>query len=291
MFGGAWSITPLLSLRILASHQPQPSWELLALLALLAKHDDATRSSRHVCHAPTVSAAKKGRLGSGASAAVVLQAEGPEACPVALCTHAERHGMRSFLFPKSLVRDSETRASIHKALPSRRFVHSSTTTTPLPFRKTTCSPSTTIPFSRISVSAAPFSKYPSLGENDPSAVRPTYPNAPLLAADWYLTAVAPDWHDTTRGSCRFWAQDLRLCILLITARYSHCEAPHDSRVPFRYIPSSGDLISLLYFCGFLFYLPQTQPHRLLYFEALNHAITDHTRTCQQTLVGARRFAT
>lgn len=215
VFGGAWSKTPLLSLRILASHQPQPSWELLALLALLAKHDDATRSSRHVCHAPTVSAAKKGRLGSGASAAVVLHAEGPEACPVALCIHAERHGMRSFL---SLQEPCQRqRASIHKALPSRRFVCSSTTTTVLPLvplHKTTCSPSTTVPFP-ASVSAAPFSKYPSLGENDPSAVRPTYPNAPLLAADWYLTAVAPDWHDTTRGSCRFWAQDLRLCNLLI----------------------------------------------------------------------------
>lgn len=214
MFGGAWSITPLLSLRILASHQPQPSWELLALLALLAKHDDATRSSRHVCHAPAVSAAKKGRLGSGASAAVVLHAEAPEACPAVLCVHAERHGMRSFLSPKSLVRDSEPR-STRLFHPAGLSIHSSTTTTPLPLRKTTCSPSTTIPFSRISVSAAPFSKYPSLGENDPSAVRPTYPNAPLLAADWYLTAVAPDWHDTTRGSCRFWAQDLRLCNLLI----------------------------------------------------------------------------
>jgi hypothetical protein len=81
------------------------------LARLLAKHDDATRSSRHVCHAPTLSAAKKRRLGSGASAAVVLQAEGAEACPVALCIHAERHGMRSFLSPKSLVGDREPRST------------------------------------------------------------------------------------------------------------------------------------------------------------------------------------
>jgi hypothetical protein len=32
------------------------------LAARLAKHEDATRSSRHVCHAPTLSAAKKDDL-------------------------------------------------------------------------------------------------------------------------------------------------------------------------------------------------------------------------------------
>lgn len=90
------------------------------LAARLAKHDDATRSSRHVCHAPALSAAKNRRLGSGVSAAVVPQANGPKACPVALCIHAETHGMRSCLSSKSLVR--RTRASIHKAFLVRLFV-------------------------------------------------------------------------------------------------------------------------------------------------------------------------
>lgn len=113
---------------------PPPSLQVTSLTQAaglagrLANHEDATRSSRHVCHAPTLSAAKKRRLGSGASAAVVLQAEGPEACPVALCIHAERHGMRSFLFPKSLVRDSEPRSTrlVHLA---GLLIHSNTSST------------------------------------------------------------------------------------------------------------------------------------------------------------------
>jgi hypothetical protein len=67
--------------------------------------EDATRPTRHVCHAPTLSAAQHAqqrRLGSGASAAVVLHFDGPEACPVAPCIHAERHGMRSSSAPRAL---------------------------------------------------------------------------------------------------------------------------------------------------------------------------------------------
>lgn len=124
--------------------------------------------------------------------------------------------MRSFLSPKSLVRRLEPR--------STRLSHSARLLIRLklqvqlllPPRVTTCSPFDRTPNSPAYLPQLPPSvNTPSLGENDPSAVRPTYPNATLLAADWYLTAVAPDWHDTTRGSCRFWAQDLRLCNLLI----------------------------------------------------------------------------
>ena len=199
VFGGAFDLLHFCPSAILASHQPQQPCLGAGLAGRLAKHDDATRSSRHVCHAPTLSAAKKRRLGSGASAAVVLQAEGPEACPVTLCIHAERHGMRSFLFPKSLVRDSEPRSTrlVH---PAGLLIHSNTSSTaPSP---SSCDH--VLSFDRshspASLPQLPSSvKTPSLGETDPSAVRPTYPNAPLLAADWYLTAVAPDWHDTNEG--------------------------------------------------------------------------------------------
>lgn len=93
-----------------------PSAILVTSLTSLGcwQHEDATRSARHVCHAPTLSAAQRAqqrRLGSGASAAVVLQADGPEAGPVAPCIHAERHGMRSFLSSKSLANDRTSRST------------------------------------------------------------------------------------------------------------------------------------------------------------------------------------
>jgi len=80
-------------------HQPHQPASVLALL------EDATRLARHVCHAPTLSAAQHAqqrRLGSGASAAVMLHFDGPEVCPGAPCIHAERHGMRSSFAPRAL---------------------------------------------------------------------------------------------------------------------------------------------------------------------------------------------
>jgi len=162
---GVWRgmlTSPLLSLQHPCKSPASAALGAAGLAARLAKHDDATRSSRHVCHAPTLSAAKKRRLGSGVSAAVVPQANGPKACPVALCIHAERHGMRSFVSSKSLVK--RPRASIHKALLFRRFVgpfKCFKSTAPSPFSRDhvlTFPPSSH--FSRISASAAPFSKYP-----------------------------------------------------------------------------------------------------------------------------------
>ena len=111
LFGGAWLIcpSPLLCLR-----HPCKSPASSAFLGAAGLTKDATRCS--VCHAPTLSAAKKRRLGSGASAAVATHADGSEPCPVALCIHAERHGMRSFLSDKALGKDDEPRST--KARPS-----------------------------------------------------------------------------------------------------------------------------------------------------------------------------